>query len=414
VRDGGKVAQAGEVRSTRIEALRAVAALGVVIGHVVLLAPHIHRGSFANRLMWGGGLGVFLFFALTGYLLFWPFVRRFFADGAPISIGRYAANRALRILPLYYVALAVLLVLDFHGGSATQWLRFATFTQSFFKDTVATVDAPMWSLVVEVQFYVLLPLLAFGLARLSRRSVWRAAAILGVLGLASLAVWWHYVHRTQATDLRWRFSLPATFLNFVPGMLLALLRLELNRRPRRRLPSSDVLLVAGVACWALIAEHATDEAPVCAVAAFLVIGAVVLPVREGRLVKLLDLRALGLIGLASYSLYLWHLPVMSSLERHTHTGFAGLLVLSLAVCLAIAGVSYAVVERPFLRLRRRWGSTVPAEQGAGGLPEVRPPVRPAKFRLELRRQRENGGLVVGPGDQLDADRHAVVGDGHGE
>jgi len=57
---------------------------------------------------------------------------------------------------------------------------------------------------------------------------------------------------------------------------------------------------------------------------------------------------------------------MASLESHTHAGFAGLLLISLAVCLAIAGVSYAVVERPFLRLRRRWGSTV-AEQSGGGL-----------------------------------------------
>ena len=103
------------------------------------------------------------FFALSGYLLFWPFVRRDYGSGGAIDLRRYALDRALRILPLYYFAVALLLVVNEGGGNLTQWWRFATGTPSFFKDTVGTVDGPMWSLMVELQFYALLPLLAWAI-----------------------------------------------------------------------------------------------------------------------------------------------------------------------------------------------------------------------------------------------------------
>ncbi|MEA2421314.1 MAG: hypothetical protein QOF55_413 [Thermoleophilaceae bacterium] len=360
--------QAGETRSTRIEALRAVAAIGVVVGHVVLTTEGIDPKSLPEQLGYAGGLGVFLFFALTGYLLYWPFARRAFGDGRPISIGGYARNRALRILPLYYVVLAVFLVLNHGGGTFTQWWRFATFSQSFFPDTVATVDGPMWSLVVEVQFYVLLPLLAYGVALVAREKRAVAAGLIAALGVVSAAIWWTKVHQSSSTDLRWRYSLPVTFLGFVPGMLLALLRLELEERPRVRLPSSTMLIVGGVALWVVASRKLDLAEPITAAASFLVLAGVVLPVRPGVLARALDLRVLGLVGVVSYSLYLWHLPIVESLGRHTGAGVVGLLPLALAVCLAVAAASYLVVERPFLRLRSRWGSTVAtqAPRGADG------------------------------------------------
>src|SRR4051794_38574146 len=122
-----EVVQAGEQRSAAVESLRAVAALGVMVAHAWGFA-HGFGPSAADdpvgRIVFGGGFGVFLFFALTGYLLFWPFVRRSFGDGSPVDLGRYALNRALRILPLYFVSVAVVLLFFESGGTAGQWLRF--------------------------------------------------------------------------------------------------------------------------------------------------------------------------------------------------------------------------------------------------------------------------------------------------
>src|SRR4051794_19369930 len=128
--------QASEPRSARIESIRALAAFGVLFGHVYGLTSGFTLDSFGDRLGLAGGFGVWLFFALSGYLLFWPFARRDYGTGGPIDVGHYLLNRALRILPLYYVVVVVLLLVQEGGGSAGQWVKFGTFTQSFFPDTV--------------------------------------------------------------------------------------------------------------------------------------------------------------------------------------------------------------------------------------------------------------------------------------
>lgn len=359
---GARVVQAGEVRSARIESLRALAAMSVVVGHVWLFSQGAASATYPHRLVEAGRYGVWLFFALTGYLLFWPFVRSSLADGGPIDLRRYALNRALRILPLYYVVVVVLLVVDQHGGSASQWLRFTTMTESFSRSTVGTVDVPIWSLVVEVQFYVLLPLLAWALLR--TRDARRAALVLAVLAGLSLAVWFVKVHSPVNPDLRWRYSLPATFFNFTPGMFLALLRARTRRVPG----GSTALVLGGVALWLVAASAIRWAEPLCALGAALIVGAFVLPVADGALTRSLAFRPLAALGVASYSLYLWHVPVIRSLHSHTGWATAALLLGGAAAAIAVAAASYLAVERPFLGLRRRWGP-VAAEPAGTALAE---------------------------------------------
>src|SRR3982751_1085395 len=108
-----EVVQAGERRSAAVESLRAVAAVGVMVGHAWGLAHGYGPSStdgVVGRVVYGGGFGVFFFFALTGYLMTWPFVRRAFGDGRRVDLRRYALNRVLRILPLYVVSVVVVLL----------------------------------------------------------------------------------------------------------------------------------------------------------------------------------------------------------------------------------------------------------------------------------------------------------------
>ncbi len=301
---------------------------------------------------------MWLFFALSGYLLYLPFARRDFVGGQGIELGKYAMNRAVRILPLYYVAVAVLLVLNAHGGSFEQWLRFATFTESFFRSTVNTLDPSMWSVAVEVQFYVLLPLLAYAVARASRGSATRAAGAILVLGAASAAIWLGKVHGADHLDRRWEYSFPATFMNFVPGLLLALLAAQ--GRKLRRLDAWTC--IAGAAVLAIVGVAALKWSQLLlAPASGLLIASVVLSARDASpFRRLLDLRVLGLIGVASYSLYLWHFPIAQSLNSHTDLGTAELVVAAIVVAVLVSLISYYVVERPALRLRTRWFRKPPA------------------------------------------------------
>jgi len=121
-------------------------------------------------------------------------------------------------------------------------------------------------------------------------------------------------------------------------------------------------------------ERGVVEPPVAgdvggARAAFLIIGACVLPVRTGPVANALQWHPLALVGVASYSLYLWHVPVIEALiDGGVSTGFAVLTVNAVAVCIAVALASYAVIESPFLRLRRQWARSA-AKQEAPPYPD---------------------------------------------
>ncbi len=355
-----EVVQAGEPRLARLESLRALAALGVLLGHCFLFARVAERApvdaTFPQRLLIGGGLGVWLFFALTGYLLYRPWARRDFGAGGAIDLRAYARNRAFRILPLYWAVLVVLLVIQEGGGSAAQWARFAVFAQNFSSGTVETVDGPMWSLVVEVEFYLALPVLAWGLARVARGRARTAALVLAATGTAAMAWHWVAVEGADAVDRRWAYSLPVTFGFFAAGMLVALATETWATRPPRALAGAlgrgELWLLAAAALWVLVADDLRLLA-LAAPASALTIGACVLAPRPGRVVRALDARPLAAIGIVSYSLYLLHWPLLDALDGDVR-GLAALTAVVVPASLVLAATAYHLVEAPFLRLRRRW------------------------------------------------------------
>jgi peptidoglycan/LPS O-acetylase OafA/YrhL len=345
---GARVDQAGEQRLARLESLRALAALGVLVGHVWGAHHAFGTGatdSLAARTIFGGGFGVFVFFALSGYLLFRPLATAAFG-GERVDLRRYAVNRLLRTLPLYYVVVIVLLVVQEGGGSFGQWWRFLTLTENLFSATALTVDGPIWSLLVELQFYALLPLIAIGLAWLAGGSRRNAAVVLLLAGLAGAALRIYLLNHRHVGDPRIVYSLLTTAFFFVPGMLLALVR---DVRLRGPLGSGDLWLLASIPVWLFIFDDYSRTAW-AAVASFLVVGGAALPLRHGPIVRALDWRPLALVGVASYSLYLWHLPIVNALAPNA-------LVWAVPLSLLVAFLSYRVVEEPFLRLRRRWSSS---------------------------------------------------------
>jgi peptidoglycan/LPS O-acetylase OafA/YrhL len=329
-----------------------------------------------ERVAYGGGYGVFFFFALTGYLLFWPFAKRYFGSGDSIDLRRYAVNRALRILPLYYAVVVVVLLFQEHNPGLGVWARFLTFTETLSPGTAGRIVGPAWSLVVELCFYLLLPLLAYAVARLARGSRARAGAILVALGVASLAVRVVTIYTADPVDPLWRLNLPATFLFFVPGMLLALVRLswETHRPAWLRGPplQGDLWILATIPLWALVVLVSYSLDFLVGAAAFLVVGACVLPLRTGPVTNALQWRPLAVLGVASYSLYLWHVPVIKALlDAGASTGFAALTAIAVPAAIAIALASYAVIEWPFLRLRRQWAGSS-AKQEAPPVPQRAP------------------------------------------
>jgi len=362
------VRQASELRSARVESLRAIAALAVMEGHIfgasLEYGPRSYN-SWWHRSLLGGGFGVFLFFTLSGYLLYLPFARRSFGAGRPVELGRYAWNRALRILPLYYVVAVTYLAV--YRAPARHWLVFLLFLENFSRGTVAQVDGPMWSLVVELTFYLFLPLLAAGLAWASRRSLPAAFGWVGVLGLgAGVYRWVAFLHPAHPGALV-QYNFPATFYFFVPGLLLALLKVALERRGDQRPLSGPwgrpwLWLLTSAAGWAVVFDHYSWDL-ILGPASFLLLGSCVLPLRPSVVVRALGWRPLAGLGTASYSLYLWHLPIVYELSHHRLGGYVGQLIIAGSTCVVVALVSYRLVELPFLRFRTRWGETAARDEG---------------------------------------------------
>jgi peptidoglycan/LPS O-acetylase OafA/YrhL len=357
-----QVNQAGERRLARVESLRAFAALGVCAAHAWGQAYHHGPGTTEHvwgRLIYGGGFGVFFFFTLSGYLLFWPFARHYWGGGARIDVKRYAINRFVRIMPLYWTVVIVLLLLQEHGGTGEQWWRFMLLMENFSKTTIGQVDGALWSLVVEVHFYVLLPLIGVVLARLSQRNRQQAVVLLAAAGAFSLLLWIDKVSTVEHPQKIWYHNFPATFFFFVPGMLLAFVRLRLEEKRSAWLSSplghSGLWLAASAGLW-LVVFYDFAYLPVGTVASFLALGACVLPLRESPLRQALDWRPLAAVGVVSYSLYVWHTRVQENLIKWGPFPDTTLGIMAITVPLSIvaAFLSYRVIEAPFLRLRRRW------------------------------------------------------------
>jgi peptidoglycan/LPS O-acetylase OafA/YrhL len=372
-----QIDQAGERRSARVESLRALAALGVFVGHAFALSFGSGGGVFdgtKNQLLVGGGLGVFLFFTLSGYLLFLPFLRAQVGQRDRVPLATYARNRVLRIVPLYVVVITVLSVVRPFDGQQSEWWRYMLFIQNYSASSLTLPDTPVWSLQVEMHYYVVLPLIAFLLALVARRSLMLTAAILVVGGVVSYKLREHGLfHPDPFSFLHGKESLPTLMYLFASGMLMAVARVWCERdRPKWLswpvVGWSAVWFVAGVGLYGWMAtRNELTQSQLLPFAGFLVVGAAVLPLRGGLQNRLLDWRPLALVGVASYSLYLVHVPIIQVITG-THVeivngtlptlgdgmSFKATLALAILVVAPVTAVSYLAVERPFLRLRRRW------------------------------------------------------------
>lgn len=181
------------------------------------------------------------------------------------------------------------------------------------------------------------------------------------MGIVAELVRWITVSSVTAPSERWMYSLPSTFVFFVPGMLLAVLRTAWRDEGPQALRSwagrSSTWVLASLPFWAVVVWR-YDLDVLLVPAAFLTVGAVALPLRRGVVGTVLEWRPLALLGIASYSLYLWHFPIVNQIaQRAPSLGYPELLAICVPLSCVVALVSYRLIEAPFLRLRRSWSAS---------------------------------------------------------
>lgn len=170
----------GNGRNFGLDALRAIAIIGVIWGHGAIFMPGYSIRGFINA---PAMLGVELFYALSGYFIGNILLEIQESGGGARNIGLFLVRRWMRTLPLYYFMLAVLIVfppLDMFVRFNT--LNYLTLTQYLAVPTQTAWYGVSWSLVIEEWSYILLPALAFGIFRWSKNPVLMAAIFMCIAG----------------------------------------------------------------------------------------------------------------------------------------------------------------------------------------------------------------------------------------
>ena len=361
--------QVGGVRGflPAVEGMRACAAIGVVITHVAFQTGH--STGISGRLWGRFDMAVAVFFALSGFLLWRPHAGAARGLRPPPAPGHYLRSRAVRILPAYLVSVVVILALLPDAGSAslTVWLANLTMTQIYVPLTLTPGLTQMWSLAVEVSFYVALPLLALAASRLPVR-----ARVPAIAGAALLSLGWGFVpiHTPYGVNpLNWA---PAYGCWFGAGMLLAEWVYSpvgrVHRLARRRLPMVLIAVVAYlVAASPLAGPEGLTSATVAqfivrtamgGVLAWALVAPLVLD-RPGAPHRFLASAPMVTLGRWSYGIFIWHLAALDMvfpvIGRFAFSGdMPVVLGLTMVFTVAIATVSYALVEQPCRERLRGW------------------------------------------------------------
>ncbi|OFN74029.1 hypothetical protein HMPREF3056_08660 [Corynebacterium sp. HMSC056F09] len=382
--------------------MRGLAVLAVVLYH------------FFGDLLPGGYLGVDMFFVLSGFLITSLLVREFAVSGR-ISLTDFWVRRFRRILPAALVVLCLCTALvamiggDLAVGIREQflgtfffvnnWTQIAT-SQTYFAPNEVQVFAHYWSLAVEEQFYLLWPLLMFGAFALSRRQPKRLPIALSLVLAAASAAAMALLFTPGEDPTRVYYGTDTHAFGLLIGALLSLLLTSTSKEAKAdSWASTSTGVIAGtIGSFALIG-YLAQLVWMGADLEFTYRGGLVLTsllgaamiwgvVREtGPLTWLFRTRVMRWLGQRSFSLYLWHWPVVMILRELSDAPAWLLGLLALPVSCLLAEVTYQFVENPFRRAgyvatwRTYWASRPTVAEMKDGFGKAMWPAVPAMVIL---------------------------------
>jgi peptidoglycan/LPS O-acetylase OafA/YrhL len=353
-----------------------------------------------------GRTGVTLFFILSGFLLFLPYtqVLLFEKDWPPPKI--YYIRRILRIFPAYFFSLFILVMFTqpsfIQPHNWRQLVPFLTFTMGYYNSS-GLINGPYWTLAVEFQYYLILPLIALGILGLTRlvRPEKRLWVIVGSLcamiiwGLVTAYFGAYFVSHPDQT-----FLIPRPLLNvvlfvvygdqskfledFAVGMLIAVGYLSIMNSPRkdlyllrmRRLLPWLLILCIALFVYVAMPDYTLPFVPRVlqfqsvpwmnefsfALCYGYLVTAVLFNRPGGWLVRMFSWTPLRWLGLISYSLYIWHRPLIlvlaanlgPSLRRlHPVLTVSLFWMITFTVIVVFCFFLFVLIEKPGMRLSEK-------------------------------------------------------------
>lgn len=377
-----------------IDILRGFAAVSVVVYHIIV---HWDWKAFpdAGPLSWFriGWLGVDLFFVISGFVIGLSAFAAIDQHGTSGFRSPFWRRRVVRIVPLHYLTCLVYIVFITPDLLFQKiWpnlLSHALFVQNLIPAWHGAINGVNWSLAAEMQFYLLILVIA---PWLRSAAVWKViAALVGVTWAWRFGAW--YVLDPKDLNVAfnlWRVAteLPGMLDEFAAGLLLArFIRSAPGERflaaaQRGKAPVLAVAAVAALLWWLCLSLYwaysvfwffpamvTLFRTPLALAYALVLLVACTLSGTAWLRIT----APLRYLGTVSYGIYLWHLPVLLSLKRINGLPADRALFLTLALTLVFAAVSWHFFEKPLIEKYRR--SRRAAASPAGGLAVSSDPVR---------------------------------------
>ncbi len=393
-----------------LNGIRAIACLMVIAFHINLIGRERHFWQQTGKplfssLVLSGDTGVTLFFLLSGILLFMPYAKALLYEHHWPDFRQFYMRRALRILPGYYISLFLIILFQrqeyLRPDHWKQLLLFIFFLMDSSTSTFHFLNGPYWTLAVEWQFYLFLPIIAVGFRTVVRRfrAEYRLSAIIGCL--LALIGWGLFSSYTGELLLSGRIHFPvprllermyvaltygmvSKFLEvFAIGMLISVIYLYCTKEGKERLIKriSDLLWRGGILwlifiCvrhysadyhqhWLLFSGLLESNAWLNQFGFSLGYGAMILAILFGPtyLRAIFEWTPLYLIGVLSYGLYIWHMPLIYPFEAfqeltlHLSQPYLSYILYLAWITLVITPfcfLFYKLVERPGMQLGDRF------------------------------------------------------------
>ena len=398
-----------------LDGVRGVAVLMVIIFHINRVTGDNlwdpKTNPLASSVSTAGGTGVTLFFVLSGFLLFMPFAKALlFKTDWPL-LRVFYMRRVLRILPAYYVSLFLIILFQYpqylHRANFKNLLLFLTFFMDSTRATFRQINGPYWTLATEWQFYMLLPFIALGIAfivsrvPIKKRLAAVSACLLGIIIWGLFIRFWGLYFLAYPTRT---FLVPRSVLNvfnfflfgvtgkytedFAVGMFISLCYMysqhpstdkkvvELWKRLSPWLWTGGILILVFSAMWHFKSGYAWSWPfiPTGMMDVFNWLSEMLLAIGFGACIAallygssalkaLFEWPMLRWVGLISFSLYIWHLPLILLFQSRVLPMFHGLSRLAtytmywywaIVVIFPFAFLSYLIVERPWMRMGDKW------------------------------------------------------------
>lgn len=347
-----------------IDGLRFIAITSVVLFHLseflkvkdVNLYTDKTDYSLLKNIISHGHLGVPLFFAISGFILGIPFAKFYLAKGDPVSLKKYFLRRLTRLEPPYIIVMTILLfgavyvaeILTLQNGIVS-YLSSIFYSHNFiFPETLPELNGATWSLEVEVQFYILAPLMAY---------IFSVKSLLGRrLSMVSIALLFLVINHFILSQTHY-ISLINYFQYFLIGFLLA----DLYVSDSALLPKTKFDFLIGLffflIIWLFTVEDFNTDLQKFIWELMLIISIFFLYyyVLFHKIFKFLSFKIITNIGGMCYSIYLLHASIFSlfgnpvsklSFSKYSYINVTIYSIILLFLVLSISSVFFLLVERP--------------------------------------------------------------------